>query len=118
MAVFVADAGRDRHRHDAAEDAGPERVDEGFIARQEQQQAIARPRAEALQVMQDAQRTLVELAIAQHALATLALVVGDRAVGAAIRLQQLAQRVGIHAVLWRLTLRDKPRIVRRRTGSF
>ena len=97
VAVFVADAGRHRHGHDAAEDAGPERVDEGFVAAEEQQQPVAGPCAELLQVMQDAERAFVQLAIAHDALAALAFVVSDRAVGAAVRLQHLAQRVGMHA---------------------
>jgi hypothetical protein len=105
--------GRDRHRDDAAEQRRPERVDERLVAGEKQQQPVAGPGAELLQVMQDAERALVELAIAHYALTRLALVVGDRAVGTALRLQQLAQRVGIHAGLLRLTLRDKPVNVRR-----
>ena len=68
---------------------------------------------EPLQVMQDAERALVQLGVAHDAPLLLALVVGDRARGAAVGLQQLAQRGGIHAGRWRLTLPGKPRIVMR-----
>ena len=113
VAMLVADARRHRHGNDAAEDAGPERVDEGFVVREEQQQAIARPGTQALQVMQDAERAFVQLGVAHDAPLLFALVVGDRARGAAVGLQQLAQRGGIHAGRWRLTLPGKPRIVMR-----
>ena len=76
---------------------GPERVDEGLVVGEEQQQAVARAGAELLQVMQDAERALVQFGIAHHAPFALALVVGDGSRGAAVGLQQLAQRVGIHA---------------------
>ena len=56
---------------------GPERVDERLVVRQEQQQPIPRPGAELLQVMQDAQRALVQFGIAHHAPLALALVIGD-----------------------------------------
>src|SRR5258706_12104399 len=93
VAMLVADAGGHRHRHDPAEDCRPECVDEGFVVREEQQQPIAWTGAQALQVMENAERTLVELAKTDAALFLLAIVIGDRAAGMAVGLQQTAQRI-------------------------
>src|SRR5579863_5437087 len=60
-AVLVTEARGYRHRDDAAEHCRPEGVDELLVAGQEQDQLVARPGAEALQVMQDAERALVQL---------------------------------------------------------
>ena len=54
--VLVADADRHRHRHDAAVQAGPVSIDELLVARHVQDQQVAGPGADALQVMQDAER--------------------------------------------------------------
>ena len=61
VAMLVADAKRHRHRNNAAQHRGPEGIDERFIAAEEQDELVAAARAEALQVMQDAQGALVEL---------------------------------------------------------
>ena len=63
VAVLVADAERDRHWNDAAEQRGPERVDELLVAAQEEDQFVAAARTETLQVMEDAERALVQLLI-------------------------------------------------------
>ena len=84
-----------------------------LVVGQEQDQPVAGPGAEALQVMQDAERALVQLAVAHHAPLALALVIGDRAGGATVGLQQLAQRSGNSFGLGRLTLPCKPRNVTR-----
>ena len=62
VAMLVADAERHRHRHDAAQDRGPEGVDELLVVAQEQDQLVAAARAEALQVVEDAEGAFVELA--------------------------------------------------------
>ncbi len=46
VAVFIADAERKRHRHDAAADRRPEHVDELLVVVQEQDQLVAAPGAE------------------------------------------------------------------------
>jgi len=94
VAVFIADAGRHRHRDDAAEQRRPEGVDERLVARQEQDQLVARPRAQPLQAMQNRERTLVELAECDAARLALAFQVGDRARHIAIGLQQLGEGAG------------------------
>ena len=58
--VFVADADGHRHRHDAAVQAGPVGVDELLVARDVQDQHVAGPGADALQVVQDAERALAQ----------------------------------------------------------
>ncbi len=62
VAVLVADADGDRHRHDAAEHGGPERVDELLVVVEQQDQLVAGLRAQLLQMEQDSQRALVQLA--------------------------------------------------------
>ena len=77
VAVLVADAERHRHRHDAAEDRRPERVDELLVVGEEQDQLVAAARADALQVIEDAERALVQLAEGDLARVVLAFEVGD-----------------------------------------
>ena len=69
--VLVADAERHRHRHDAAEHAGPEGVEELLVVGEIDDELVAGLRAELLQVEQDAERALVQLAVAHDAFAVL-----------------------------------------------
>ena len=64
--VLVADAERHRHGHDAAEHAGPERVEELLVVGEVDDELVAGLRAELLQVEQDAERALVQLAVARR----------------------------------------------------
>jgi hypothetical protein len=89
VAVLVADARSHRHGDDAAEDAGPEGVDECGVVGEEQQHAIAGAGAAVLQRSQDTERTLVQLAVGDAALAV-GVVVGDVARFGALPLEQLA----------------------------
>ena len=61
VTVLVADAERHRHRHDAAEDRRPEDIDELLVVAEEQDQLVAAAGTEPLQVIEDAERALVEL---------------------------------------------------------
>ena len=94
VAVLVADAERDRHRHDAAEDRRPEHVDELLVVVQEQDQLVAAARADALQVPEDAERALVKLAAGDRTRLVLALQVADTARRAAVVLEGLGERRG------------------------
>ena len=87
--MLVADAERDRHRHDSAEDRRPEGVDELLVVAEEQDQLVAAAGAEALQVIEDAERALVELGEADLVRVALPLEVGDAARHRAIRLDEL-----------------------------
>src|SRR5262249_5486896 len=62
VAVLVADAERHRHGNDAAEHRTPEGVDELLVVAEEQDQLVAALRAELLQVIQNAEGALIELA--------------------------------------------------------
>ena len=59
--------------------ARPEGVDELLVVAEEQDQLVAAPRAEALQVIEDAERALVQLGEGDVARVVLALEVGDAA---------------------------------------
>src|SRR5579885_385513 len=91
VAVLVADAERDGHRDDAAEHGSPERVYELLVAREEEDQLVAAARTEALQVMENAERTLVELLETGIARVVLALEISDPARVAAVDLDELGQ---------------------------
>ncbi len=97
VAVLVADAERHRHRNDAAEDRRPEGVDELLVAAQEQDQLVAAARAEALQVIQDPERALVELAEGDVAAVVLAIEIGERARQGAIALDELGEGGGFRS---------------------
>jgi hypothetical protein len=89
VAMLIADTERHRHRNDAAQYRGPEGIDERLIVAEEQDQLVAAPRAQALQVVQDAQRALVEFAEGDAALLTITLKVGDGARDFAIGFDEL-----------------------------
>ena len=95
VAVFVADAERHRHRHDAAEDRRPEDVDELLVVVQEQDQLVAAARTQALQVIEDPDGALVELGEGDLARFVLTLQVGDAAVDAAVDIHELDQGVDV-----------------------
>src|SRR6185437_7621395 len=95
VAVLVADAERDGHGHDAAEQGGPEGVDELLVAAEEEDQLVAAARAEALQVMEDAERAGVQLLVADVLCVVLALQVGDLPGMAAVGLDEPGQSRGV-----------------------
>ena len=69
----------------------PEAVEELLVVAQEDDQLVAALRAHGLQVVQDAERARVDLAVAHAPLGVLPLDVGDGAVDPAIALQHLDQ---------------------------
>ena len=79
--------------HDAAVQAGPERVDELLVARDVQDQEVAGLGADALQVMQDAERAAAQLGERQRLFGSLALEVADRARAAAAVVEHFRERL-------------------------
>ncbi len=93
--MFVADTQRDRYGDDPAEHGRPESVDELFVVTQEQDQLVAAAGADALQVMQDPERALVELREGDAARVVLSFEIGDAAGEIAVAFEQLGQRRGV-----------------------
>jgi hypothetical protein len=91
VTVLITDAKRHRHGHDAAQQCRPEGIEKLLVARQEQDQLVAAPRPEALQVEQDAKGAFVQLAERHCTLLVLALEVGDAAGQRAVRLDQIVE---------------------------
>ena len=89
--VLVADAERQRHRDDAAQQRRPERVDELLVASQEEDQLVAAAGTETLQVIEDAERASVQLLKAHITSVVLALEVSDPAGIVAVGREQLGQ---------------------------
>ena len=89
VAVLVADPQRHRHRHDPAEDRGPEDIDELLVVGEEQDQLVAAPRPQALQVVEDAERPLVQFREGDVVRIMLALHVGDAARHGAVGFEHL-----------------------------
>ena len=112
--VLVADAEGDRHRHDAAEEAGPERVDELLVAADVQDQLVAGLRAEALQMVQDAERPAAQVRQLQRFLGVLAFEVADGGRAAAAVVEHLRECLVLdHRWVARLAIEtalDSPRI--------
>src|SRR4029077_6213383 len=94
-AVLVADPERYGHRHDAAEDRGQEDADELLGVGEEQDQLVASPGTDALQVIKDAERPLVELGEGHLARLVLALQVADAVRPGAVVLDELGERAGV-----------------------
>src|SRR5690349_5600916 len=92
--MLVADTGSHGNRSDAAEDRGPEGVDELLIVGEQQDQLVAPARADPLQVIQDAQSALVELAERYLARVVLAFEIGDAARHGTVAFDQLDERGG------------------------
>ena len=92
VTVLVADAQRHGHGHDAAENRRPEHVDELLVIAQEQDEFVAAPRADALQVVQDPERPLVELAERHLACVVLGFVIGDAAPKGAVAFDDFGER--------------------------
>jgi hypothetical protein len=90
--VLVADAHRDRHRHDAAVEAGPVRVDELFVAGDMQDKVVAWPGPDPLQVEQDAERAALEVRQPERPLRAFAFEVNDRAVAAGAVVEHRGER--------------------------
>ncbi len=93
--VLVADAERDWHRHDAAQHAGPERIEELLVVGEVEDELVARFRAQRLQVVQDAERALVEFVVADDAFIALAFEITDDALDTTVLVDQLGQRFSI-----------------------
>ena len=91
--VFVADADRDGHRHDAAVEAGPVGVDELLVAGHVQDQVIAGFRSDALQVEQDAERPASQVRELESLLGAFAFQVNDRAVAARAVVEHVGERL-------------------------
>ena len=91
--VLVADPDGDRHRHDAAVKAGPVRVDELLVARNVQDQVVARLGADTLQVKQDAERAPPQVRKLECLLGTFTLEVNDRAVAARAVIEHVRERL-------------------------
>src|ERR1700736_5356324 len=90
--MLVADADGQRHRRDAAADRGPEAVEELLVAAQENDHLVAALRAHGLQVVQDAERPRVHVAVGHAPFGILAVDIGDGALDAAVVLEDLEQR--------------------------
>ena len=92
--MLIADAERHRHGNDPAQHGRPEGVDERLIAAEEENQLVAAPRAQALQVMQDAERALIELAEGDTPFIAVAFKIGDAARNFAVGFDELDQCIG------------------------
>ena len=97
--VLVADADRERHRHDAAGNGGPVAVQELLVVVQEDDQLVAASRSHALQVIEDARGALVELGVFDDPLLVLALEIMHGAWHAPVALESLGQGLVLHAEL-------------------
>jgi vacuolar-type H+-ATPase subunit H len=96
--MLIADAECHRYRHDATEDRRPEHVDELLVVAEEQDQLVAAARADALQVIEDAERALVQLGKGHLARIILAFEVSERARESAVVLDDFREGrgFGIH----------------------
>ena len=91
--VFVADADGDWHGHDAAVEAGPVGVDELLVARDVQDDVVARLRADALQVEQDAQGPPAQFGELEGLFGPFAFEVDDRAAAERAVVEHVGQRL-------------------------
>ena len=91
--VLGRDAGRERHRHDAAEHAGPEQLDRALVVGDVEQQLVAGDEAAALQRAEHADRALAQATKAQHPLLVLAFDECDLPILARRCRQDLVERV-------------------------
>jgi len=92
--MLIADAESHRHRNDPSQHRCPEGIDERLIAAEEQDQLVAAPRTQALQVMQDSERALVEFAEGDASFIAVALKIGDVPRDFAIGFDELGQGTG------------------------
>src|SRR5690606_42014555 len=81
-----------RHRHDAAQNGGPERSDELLVVPQKENELVPAPGAKPLQVVKDAERALVELTVGDGVLVPFAFQVGDAARQRPVAFNQLRER--------------------------
>jgi hypothetical protein len=93
--VLVADAERDGDRDDAAQHAGPEAVEKLLVVREVDDDLVAGPGAEFLQMEEDAEGALVELRVRDGSFARLAFEVADRSLDAAAVDQQFGESPGV-----------------------
>ena len=89
--MLVADTERDRHRGDAADDGSPEGVDELFVVAEEEDEFVAAAGTDPLQVIQNAERALMQLGVGNIARVVLAFQVRDGPGGVAVGLEKLGQ---------------------------
>ncbi len=87
--MLVADADRERHRHDAAADRGPKAVEKLLVVAQEDDDPVAARGAHRLQVVKYAERARKDLAVGDAPLRILAVDVANRAIDAAIVLEDI-----------------------------
>ena len=90
--VFVADAERHGHGHDAAEHSRPEGIQELLVVGEIDDELVAGSGAELLQVEQDAERAVVQLAVTHDPFAGLGLEITDGSFDAAVVGDQLGER--------------------------
>ena len=86
-------AGRERHRHDAAEHAGPEQLDEALVVGDVEHHPVAGAETAPLQGAEHADGALAQAAKAQHPLLVLAFDEGDLTILARRCRQELVERV-------------------------
>src|SRR5262249_5150155 len=89
--MLIADAERNRHGNDPAEHRRPERVDELLVVAEEQDELVPALRPELLQVIQNAERALMQLAERHAALFVLTLEIHDAAGRVTVALHELRQ---------------------------
>src|SRR5579863_6915525 len=89
--MLVADAECDGHWNDAAVDRRPEGVEELLVVAEKDDQLVARARAESLQMVQDPECALAQLAEGNGPRIALAFEVGDAARERVVALEQLGQ---------------------------
>src|SRR5680860_1538941 len=92
VAVLVADAGGDRHRHDPAQLTGPENLDETLIIVQQNDQLIAALQAVTLQPVKLSARACKQIAVTDPRLGVARLNVADAAVALAIGVKRVVER--------------------------
>src|ERR1700722_6985176 len=92
--MLVADAERDRYRDDAPDNRRPESIDELFVVTDEQNELVTATGTDPLQVIQDTERTLVQLGVGHITWVVLAFGERDRAGGGTVHLEQLGKCLG------------------------
>ena len=90
--VLLGATGRQRHRHDAAEHAGPEHFDETFVVAEKQDHRVAGHHTPALQGTKCRDRALPKLPEAEHALLVFAVDEGDLAILASVGAEDRIER--------------------------
>ena len=99
VAVLIADADGERHRNDPAAQRGPEAIEKLLVVVKVDDHLLAALRAHGLQVVQNAQRPRMGVAVAHATFGVLAVDERDRALDVAIAFQDLYKSRWHHRVV-------------------